>query len=515
MHDHPVTFPAPVEQDIAPARTGRAVMLLASAVFAALAIGFALTGDGFLEADACTHYVIARWALAEPHQLVSVWGRPFCTALYALPAVLAGRFGVQMTSLTVAIATGLITWSIARRQGYRRPELAGIFLLAMPLVFLHSFSELTELPFALLVALSLWMYQRRQFFWLAVFAALMPLSRPEGFGFLALAAAALALHRRWWWLAVLPIPLIAWNHAGWVLYGSQGRWRDWLGDNWPYADKSMYAAGPLLHFVGLLPVLVSPILFPGLIVGIWQSLRGIFNASFFRRFFGISPEDHRLRVQLVIVAIPLGVLAIHSLLYWTGRMASNGELRYLLVAAPMWALLGALGWEWVFARMQWPSPVKWASAGALVPLLVNFTVCQVLPLQTYEDWQISAALAEWYQKQSDLPATHPRLMASHGAIYYYADISMHDRERAWPWGQSTVRDKPPGTLLIWDPVYGLYNADARMSVTIDQIRQAGWREIPWPLDAPPPRRAWSEINHLNSPPPGDTWRLFVSDPVGG
>ena len=146
-----------------PSRGGM-TMLLGSLVFAALAIGFALAGDGFLEADACTHYLIARWALAEPHQMVSVWGRPFCTVLYSVPAVLAGRFGVQMTSLAVAIAIGLITWGVARGQGYRRPELAGLFLLAMPLVFLHSFSELTELPFALLVALALLMYQRRQFF---------------------------------------------------------------------------------------------------------------------------------------------------------------------------------------------------------------------------------------------------------------------------------------------------------------------------------------------------------------
>lgn len=488
-------------------------MLLGSVIFAALAIGFALAGDGFLEADACTHYLIARWALAEPHQLVSVWGRPFCTALYALPAVLAGRFGVQLTSLAVAIAIGLITWRVARGQGYRRPELAGLFLLAMPLVFLHAFSELTELPFALLVALGLWMYQRRQFFWLAVFTGLMPLARPEGFGFLLLTAGALVLHRRWWWLAVLPLPLIAWNHAGWVIHGSQGPWWNWLRSNWPYADKSMYAAGPLLHFVGLLPVLVSPILFPGLIFGIWRSLHGVLNIALPRRLFASTPDDHRLRVQLVIVTVPLGVLAIHSLLYWTGRMASNGELRYLLAVAPMWALLGSLGWEWAFARMGWRSPVKWAAAGAMVPLVLNFTVWGVLPLKSYEDWQISAALAEWYFSDERLQATYPRLMASHGAIYYYADISMHDPERARPWGQATVQARPPGTLLIWDPVYGLYNSDAKMSVTVAQIEQAGWREIPWPLTDPPPRRAWSETNHLNSPSPGDTWRIFVSDPV--
>src|SRR5690554_4054945 len=81
---------APADTSRHPVRT----ILLAAAVFAAAAIYYAAVGDGFLEADACTHYLIARWALHEPHQLVSVWGRPFCTALYSVPAVLGGRFGV-------------------------------------------------------------------------------------------------------------------------------------------------------------------------------------------------------------------------------------------------------------------------------------------------------------------------------------------------------------------------------------------------------------------------------------
>ncbi len=500
---------APADTSRHPVRT----ILLAAAVFAAAAIYYAAVGDGFLEADACTHYLIARWALHEPHQLVSVWGRPFCTALYSVPAVLGGRFGVQLTSLAVALAISLITWAIARGQGYRRPELAAIFLLAMPLVFLHAFSELTELPFALLVALGLWMYQRRWFLGLAIVAGLMPLARPEGFGFILLAAGAIVLHRRWWWIAVLPIPLIVWNHAGWVIWGWQGPWWEWLPSNWPYADKSMYASGSLFHFVALLPVLVSPLLFPALPIGIWQSLRGVLNASILRRVFGSSAEDHRLRVQLVIVAIPLGVLGVHSVLYALGRMASNGELRYLLVAAPMWALLGALGWQWAFEKMRWRRPTLWAGLAALVPLAINLTVWQVLPLKAYEDFQIAGELVKWYQGDAELSRRYPHLMASHVAIYYHADISMHDPERARPWGQDMVAKRPPGTILIWDPVYGLYNSDRKLSVKVEQIEQAGWREIPWPLAVEPARRVWSESAHLNSPPPGDTWRIFVSEVV--
>ena len=70
------------------------------------------------------------------------------------------------------------------------PRTAPDLYLAQPLLFLHSFSELTELPFAALIGLSFLAYQRRQFLLMAVLVAISPLSRPEGFGFLLLAAAA-------------------------------------------------------------------------------------------------------------------------------------------------------------------------------------------------------------------------------------------------------------------------------------------------------------------------------------
>ena len=61
-------------------------IVIATAIFAALSLWMAAASPGFLEADACTHYQYARFALGETHYLVNVWGRPFVTALYAIPA---------------------------------------------------------------------------------------------------------------------------------------------------------------------------------------------------------------------------------------------------------------------------------------------------------------------------------------------------------------------------------------------------------------------------------------------
>lgn len=497
-----------VEADGPPSVDWRALGL-GIAIFAALSLWFGLRSEGFLEADACTHYQIARWAFDEPRNFVSVWGRPFCTGLYAVPAVLFGRAGVQVTSCIVAIVIAVVTTLIARRLEFRRPELAGIFVLAQPLVFLHSFSELTELPFALLVTLALYAYQRRALLAMAVLAGLMPLSRPEGFGFILVAAIALALHRRWVWLMVLPLPLMLWNHAGWMLDGYHGAWWSWLPKNWPYANKSMYSAGPIWRFAALLPVLVGPLVFPALIAGVGVMLNDI-RLAVPRMMISPSFDWRSLVMKVVIVGLPLGVLFVHSLLYWLGRMASNGELRYLMVATPAWALLMAVGWNWLADQLQWRRfVVTAAGVAAALPLSANLA-WGVIPLTASDDWKLAKALTEWYLA-SDYSQSHPHLLASHGAMYYYADISMSDPERARYWGKTTIARRPPRTLLIWDPVYGLYNSDEKMSVTVAEIKAAGWREIPWPLDTAPPRRAWSEQAWLNSPEPGDTWRIFVSE----
>src|SRR5687767_4513026 len=46
---------------------------LAVVTFSALSLAAGLTSDGFLEADACTHYLYARFALEEPHYFANVW----------------------------------------------------------------------------------------------------------------------------------------------------------------------------------------------------------------------------------------------------------------------------------------------------------------------------------------------------------------------------------------------------------------------------------------------------------
>ncbi|MBV8779803.1 MAG: hypothetical protein JO353_00265, partial [Phycisphaerae bacterium] len=341
MNDTP-SANAPVEFS----RPDRLPLALAIMVFATLSLVASIYSKGFSEADGCTHYLYARYAFQEPYFFVNVWGRPLVTAIDAVPAVLVNRFGVRTMSLLLAIGCALVAREIARSLGERRFTLAAIFTLAQPLVFVHSISELTELPFALLLGCAFLAFIRRRWLIMAILVSLLPLARPEGFGFLLLASLALIIYRRPQWLIILPIPLIGWDIAGWLLYGQPVypgfaehlphllKWITWLPNNWPYADKSAYMSGSIFHFIMLLPAVTSPLIFPATLVGIG-------------RFIRIRPRDHQSWCRWLTAGIPLLIVAVHSLLYATGRMASSGELRYILIVAPFWGVLSAQGWMWL------------------------------------------------------------------------------------------------------------------------------------------------------------------------
>src|SRR3569623_1226753 len=173
--------------DDPPVPGGALRFLLAAGIFSALSVYCAVKSPGFLEADAMTHYMFSRHALSEPALLANVWGRPRCTGAYLLPAnlfadVRASVIAVRVTSLILALACAWVTYCIAKRQGFRRPELAAVLLFAQPLFFCHSWSELTEIPFALVAICAMWAYQRRQFFWMALLVSITPAGRPEGLG---------------------------------------------------------------------------------------------------------------------------------------------------------------------------------------------------------------------------------------------------------------------------------------------------------------------------------------------
>lgn len=472
-------------------------LIVGIALFSALSLYCATQNQAFLEADGCTHYMLSRFAFQRATNVLNVWGRPLCTAIYAIPAATGGVLAVRATSLLMAIACGLVACRIAKNQGLRMPTLAALLLFSQPLFFCHSWSELTEIPFALVMILAFWAYQARRFLVMTILVALLPMGRPEGIGLVLLTALALLCHRRWYYIAIFPIPILLWSYLGWLDEGGPGYpWYSWLHKNWPYAPQSAYGRGPWYHFIMLLPVLVSPMMFPMLLVGFWRGMKVAVGKRHgdteARRNEGNDKDknkggtswlgrvailnDHRARCEFIIFALPLGILLVHSYLWWQGKMASNGELRYLLCVAPLWALVTARGWEWIWTRYRLPGPFLLVGIFAMSPIIANYYY-RVIPLGANTADETGRVASEWYRGSEALRKDFPRITASPPSIYYFLDVNQDDQSKNVRWKRSHIEALPSGVVLFWDPTYGTSNSDRQLIIDKGEIEKLGWKWI--------------------------------------
>lgn len=435
--------------------------LLTAALYILLSVVLNFTSRGFLEADGVTHYLYARFAFQCPAYFADVWARPMRMLVHAVPAYLFGLHGVRAASLVCVLITAWLVWRIADKLGWKWPAYAAFFLLIQPLLFLHSFSELTEVPFALLGALAFHQLLARRWWLFTLICGAMPASRPEGAGFVLLAIALLLVHRQWKWLPLVAVPILVWNTYGWYMFGADsGPWHRWLIDRFPYSAESLYAAGPIWRFLAVLPFVVSPIALPAILIG---------SAELSRRLRGFALRDLEQQVHLLIVAIPWGILIVHSYLHWAGKMSSSGEPRYLLAAAPFWALLAARGWVGIVERLRLPRPALIVGLGACVPIVADLTY-PVVPIKLQPDAELCEKIANWYAK-SDLARSHPLVYATHPLVYLYTDRQVQDVK-----GQ-LIANPPHGAFFVFDSLYASYNSDPSRKISQPMFDAAGWTKI--------------------------------------
>ena len=331
-------------------------------------------------------------------------------------------------------------------------------------------------------------------------------------------------YNRRWQILLLPLPIIVWDRLGWWLYGgSPGPWwavTAWLRDNWPYSETSVYESGPLLKFVGMLPAATGPMLLPFVLFGsvaaaLGWSLRPRESVTYAtktgdggRTLDYADPQaghpvpsrprwrdwrDHGTRVGWVIVFVPWFVLVVHSLLHWTGKMASSGDVRYLVAVSPFWALLAARGFDWLAGRLAW-NLSKWgitfaAVLFAVLPLAAVELGYPVVPLEMDQPGRDALVVADWYER-GDLKRSHPHLVTDHPILWYALDVNPQRNGG----GKPTVRAARPGSVFLWHDIYSQYNADDRYVVPPTM----------------PPEYGWTDVTPAEFPP---GWRVFVTEPT--
>jgi len=141
-------------------------------------------------------------------------------------------------------------------------------------------------------------------------------------------------------------------------------------------------------------------------------------------------------------------------------MASYGEIRYLLIVSPFWAMLAAMGWQRASFK---PSPILIAAAGLLITVGSKITTLRSSP-----EGRIAREVSIWY---SSVQEQYPQVIASHPAVYVDLD------RPPGAWNAAALRAPNDGAIVLWDPKCGPFNADARLVTDVAGLESVGWKTL--------------------------------------
>jgi hypothetical protein len=154
----------------------------------------------------------------------------------------------------------------------------------------------------------------------------------------------------------------------------------------------------------------------------------------------------------------------------------------------------------------------WAGLAAVLPLAVNFLVYRVMPVGLSKEGMRATEVSQWV-KDSPLLADYPRLMAPCRDIYYHLDLSPTNFARSAEWHPMTIEHDHNGIMLIWDPIYGQYNADRARVMSAEVIAGMGWVPVRifnvQPGDKPGQSSLEQMARKINRDDLGD-WIVFLS-----
>ena len=415
-------------------------------VLGAVVVVVRVLSPGILEAgDGINHHLIARYSWVHPHLFLDHWGKPLYT-LFSSPFAQLGHWGGAVFNAVCFVCTCWAADGMLRRFGTATRFLFPPTLIFVPVYSLQVFEGMTEVFFALLavVALRAAMDQRPLLF--AVLVSFLPFARPEYIAVWPFGLLWLLWQRQW---RVLP-----WLLTGHVIYAVVGSLV--LGDAlWafhrdPYVGaKDIYGSGPLAHFVVQLPeILGMPLLVAALIS----------FPAFVWCFVRVRSERSQLLTMSLLALVPaLAVLAIHTLLWWTGSKGSLGLTRVLATAVPLLALFVV----WTLALTIHSMVPRYSTRVIIAALLVlvypawalrTLAGVHSIPVMANEQQVFLTAagkrMAELAKDAPQIHYLHPFLGFAAGIDPYQERVRNHFPDSAM------IQATEEGTLFVWDAHFG-------------------------------------------------------------
>ena len=405
------------------------------------------TGDS---GDSIMHYLFARSAPAHPELYFHHWAKPLYVLL-ASPFAQFGFEGLKFFNLLNILFCFYFIHESALLMGMRRTLVAPFIGLCSPLVFVLTYSGLTEPLFALFNILGFWLILRKKEIPALIIISFLPFIRSEGL----LICGAYVLYLLWYRrFSILP-----WLLTGSVIYSIAGSLVHgnllWIFTEIPYATlQSVYGKGSLFHFVGELYFVVGfPVyclFFIGLIFPLFTGFRAVVEA----------------KSSMLIWLCFFSVFIAHSLFWYFGIFGSMGLKRVLICVLPQICLIGLNGFnallDLVPRRIRFVLSTSMIAYVLLFPFLPNPAALQ-LPADLEPDAEQKLALPVLKVIRED-QKIYP-LVYNHHYLSMALDIDHFDLQKHRELNTELIASLPTGALIIWETVY----AQPRSGLSEEQL----------------------------------------------
>ncbi|MCF8465564.1 MAG: hypothetical protein K9G41_12025 [Flavobacteriales bacterium] len=395
---------------------------------------FVYISDGFHGGgDSLAHYRIAKFSWKHPLYLLDHWGKPFFTLL-AAPFAQLGFKGIQFFNLLCGIFSVLLVAEIAKELKFRYYWLAVPIVLLTPIFFQEFFSGLTEVCFAVLLLLSLWLRLKKQFVLSLILMSLLPFVRTEALLLITWFGLQDVLERRSPQVLLLLLGTVVYSLIGWAAKGDIL----WLINDMPYVGGNhIYGSGKLFHYFLIMPESIGS-------ATLFATLFGLAVLAF--HSLNSAKEDRWIRNYVLIPMIIY--IGFHSIMWFVGRV-SLGLPRMLAVIVPFLAIVIIYGFNWLNGMLT-----------SRIIAIFGWFLCYTIVMNTYRQVELPVPLGN-EERVLEQTAQYIRQngLTGHKIHYYslYNEVSLglnpHNADKC----QQIVHNRAnphkevkPGSLVIWD-----------------------------------------------------------------
>lgn len=421
-----------------------------------LALVYLLSPDIIYYPDALRHFWISNGIAEDYSLMLDHWGKPLFS-IVAYPFSLIGLKGLVVLNIILA---WIVVWMLNLIVRYLNwsPWLGPVgaaILIFSPEFFLVVFSGLTEVLFATILIVVVWLLLKEKHNWAALLAGFLLFSRPESSLVLICLIVFLITQKKFRSLIYLPIAFLLFALLGWFIIGDI-RWFQSTGVYDP--EGSAYGSGEILHFVRYFPGTLGVTLALLFGLGVVISLVDLRNPGSRHTFFW----------WLMIVAPAIGVLAVHSFIWWKGIYGSAGLMRVLITVAPLYILLALRSIHFIHIKAH---PVF---AVVVVVIAIGWQVKQSLniyPLPV-EAGPRDEMISNAGEELKPILAQYDTIYAMEPFLMYWADrnVVLDDHIFELYRAHSTKGLKPLGnqSVLIWDSQFGPQEGKTPLSLLTNE-----------------------------------------------